>query len=203
VADDRRRRYILPSGGVAQVALHTPPHPLAVFELPPAVADQLLASAPKGLRALSPRAVREYLARKLGDLARKLGDGKRREQRLASSAWGAMHSADFVLDLLAYSLRDLSGLQPRRGLGGGGIYADLAELYLLPLASAALAAGGQTLTGPSGQPEQFVVASAQQQAMLPSLRERFVSACCVEHAEVRQDEGLVGVRVRVRVRIRG
>ena len=49
-----------------------------------AVAEQLLASAPKGMRSLSAAEVRGYVKRKLGD-------AKKRDKRLASRAWAPQH----------------------------------------------------------------------------------------------------------------
>ena len=71
-------------------------------------------------RPFTPLAMRQYLKRKLAD-------PKKRERRLSMGAWDAMHSAPFVLDLLALCVDDLKK----------GTYAELDELYLLPLAKGA------------------------------------------------------------------
>ena len=71
-------------------------------------------------RPFMPLAMRQYLKRKLAD-------PKKRERRLSMGAWDAMHSAPFVLDLLALCVDDLKK----------GTYAELDELYLLPLAKGA------------------------------------------------------------------
>ena len=78
-----------------------------------------------------------------------------------------MHSANFVLDLLAVCAQDLT---PRS-------YSELFDLYLLPLARGPLTR--------LGAPERYIVASSDQQTLLPHLQDSFVSARAVEHEKVR------------------
>ena len=152
----------------------------SAFDMPPPVAEQLLASAPRGMRSLSAAEVRGYVKRKLGD-------AKKRDKRLASRAWAPLHSANFALDLLAYCASDLHGgaadvaasplasALSRSSLAAFASassstrprYHELHELRLLPLASGGLAPLG------SGD---YVVAGAAQQALLPHLAPQFVSA---------------------------
>ena len=71
-----------------------------VFDLPTPLAEHLLSTSPKGMHPFTPMALRQYLRRKLSD-------PKKRERRLAMSAWDAMHSAQVL------STTARPGLAPR------------------------------------------------------------------------------------------
>lgn len=159
-------------GGQTTLRLHphTPPPPSSLrrhftsFDLPPSLREELLTLAPPGTRPFSPAELRAYLKRKLTD-------PKKREKRLAHRAWAGMHSAAFCLELLDFCIGDL------QGGGAKGGFANLVGLLLLPLASGGLAYVGQASRG--GEPH--VVATVQQQTLLPHLRSRFVSPECTAH----------------------
>ena len=98
-----------------------------IFDLPPPLADQMLASAPRGLRPFTPATMRQYMNRKLKD-------PKKRDSNLMSSAWGALHSAVFTLDLLAFCLQDLTQTRDAKLALLPGRAHELQDVYLLPLA---------------------------------------------------------------------
>jgi hypothetical protein len=110
---------LLPSGLDARLEAFVRQH-FTIFDLPQPLAEHLIHHGPPAARPFTPLAMRQYLKRKLAD-------PKKRERRLAMGAWDAMHSAPFVLDLLALCVDDLKK----------GTYAELDELYLLPLAKGA------------------------------------------------------------------
>ena len=145
----------------------------SAFDMPPPVAEQLLASAPKGMRSLSAAEVRGYVKRKLGD-------AKKRDKRLASRAWAPLHSANFALDLLAYCASDLHGgaadvaasplasALSRSSLAAFASASSSTRPSLPRAARAATAAVGVGGLAPLG-PGDYVVAGAAQQALLPHL----------------------------------
>ena len=110
---------LLPSGLDARLEAFVRQH-FTIFDLPQPLAEHLIHHGPPAARPFTPLAMRQYLKRKLTD-------PKKRERRLSMGAWDAMHSATFVLDLLALCVDDLNK----------GTYAELDELYLLPLAKGA------------------------------------------------------------------
>jgi len=135
------------------------------FDLPPGLSEEILALAPPGIRPLSPAELRAYLRRKLTE-------GKKRERRLLHPAWAGLHSAGFCLEVLDFCALDLGAVS--------GSYEQLAGLFVLPLATGAVAMVGQL--GPFGAP--LLVATLQQQKLLPHLAPRFVSPLCAEHSRL-------------------
>ena len=150
--------YVLARGMDVRTEAFVRQH-FSVFDLPPALADHLLSTAPR-TKPFTPVALRAYLHRKLSD-------PKKRERLLTTAQWSSMHSANFVLDLLALCLQDLSS--------SARSYGQLAGLHLLPLARGQLAQLGAG---------SHIVASVDEQSLLPHLAERFTSPACVEHKAV-------------------
>lgn len=180
--------YVCPSTLDPRIDCFVRQH-FTIFDVPSALADQLISTAPSGIRPFTPCALRQYLKRKLSDPVK-------RDANLLNPSWSELFAANFALDMLAFCLQDLTQLAPSESIDTDTSFnvrllsdgmrvkrvlrtdrtSEIEGLFLLPLATGAMSH--------LGCQESYIVASRRQQALLPHLKHCFVNAQCVEHKEV-------------------